>query len=102
MRTIDLLTLRVNAFVKTVKKKLGMVKTRVRTKYELRTPEKRKEILEFIKVFLDEKRYSPTIREIQRECSISSTSVVVCYLSDLEKAEAITREAGMPRTIRVL
>src|SRR5829696_2648770 len=44
-------------------------------------------ILDFIGGFLDENDYPPTIRVIQRELAISSTSVVDYNLKDLEGSD---------------
>ena len=41
-------------------------------------------ILDFIGNFVDENGYPPTIREIGKACSISSTSVVNYNLNKLE------------------
>jgi len=59
------------------------------------------QVLKYVKEFIEEHGYSPTIREIRDSCGISSTSVVATYLGTLERRQLITMEAGKPRTIRV-
>lgn len=59
-------------------------------------------VLGFIRKFINENGYSPTVREIQFGCKISSTSVVAYYLNGLEDMQRITRIPRAPRTIRVL
>ncbi len=59
-------------------------------------------ILEFISVFLDDNDYPPTIRDIQRELSISSTSVVDYNLKVLEERDFIRRNKNISRGIEVL
>lgn len=59
-------------------------------------------ILDFISVFLDENDYPPTIRDIQRELGISSTSVVDYNLKVLEDRDLIRRNKNISRGIEVL
>jgi repressor LexA len=59
-------------------------------------------ILDFISVFLDDNDYPPTIRDIQRELSISSTSVVDYNLKVLEDRDLIRRNKNISRGIEVL
>lgn len=59
-------------------------------------------ILEFIASFLDENDYPPTIRDIQHELSISSTSVVDYNLKVLEDRDMIRRNRNISRGIELV
>jgi repressor LexA len=59
-------------------------------------------ILEFISEFLDENDYPPTIRDIQHELDISSTSVVDYNLKVLEERNYIRRNRNISRGIEVV
>ncbi len=59
-------------------------------------------MLDYIEKFLDESNYPPTIREIQRDLSISSTSVVDYNLNILEQRNLIRRNRNISRGIEVI
>ena len=59
-------------------------------------------ILEFIERFLVENDYPPTIRDIQRELGISSTSVVDYNLKVLEARKLIRRNRNISRGIELI
>jgi repressor LexA len=59
-------------------------------------------ILEFIEQFLIENDYPPTIRDIQRELDISSTSVVDYNLKILEGRNLIRRNRNISRGIELV
>lgn len=59
-------------------------------------------ILEFIGSFLDANDYPPTIRDIQRELDISSTSVVDYNLKVLEERNVIRRNRNISRGIELV
>jgi repressor LexA len=59
-------------------------------------------ILEFIENFLDENDYPPTIRDIQAELGISSTSVVDYNLKVLEAHNLIRRNRNISRGIELV
>jgi repressor LexA len=63
---------------------------------------KQSDILEFIRTFLEEKDYPPSIRDIQEGCSISSTSVVDYNLRKLEEKGVIRRDREISRGIELL
>ena len=63
---------------------------------------KQGDILEFLRSFLDEKDYPPSIRDIQEGCGISSTSVVDYNLRKLEEKGFIKRDREVSRGIEVL
>ncbi len=59
-------------------------------------------ILAYIEQFLDDNDYPPTIRDIQRELGISSTSVVDYNLKVLEGRDLIRRNRNISRGIELL
>lgn len=59
-------------------------------------------ILEFIEQFLDDNDYPPTIRDIQRDLAISSTSVVDYNLKVLEHRHLIRRNKNISRGIELV
>ncbi len=59
-------------------------------------------ILQFIERFLDENDYPPTIRDIQSELGISSTSVVDYNLKALEARGLIRRNSKISRGIELV
>jgi repressor LexA len=59
-------------------------------------------ILDFIGAFLDQNDYPPTIRDIQQELAISSTSVVDYNLKVLEERDYIRRNRNISRGIEVV
>ena len=61
----------------------------------------RENILQFIHGFIDERGYSPTVRDIQKGCDISSTAVVQYHLDVLEKEGRIHRDPEIFRSIRL-
>ena len=63
---------------------------------------RQRKILDFIHLFLTEKAYPPTIRDIVRGCGISSTSVADYNLSILEKDGYIRRHRDVSRGIELL
>ncbi len=64
--------------------------------------EKQAQILEFLREFIEEKDYPPSIRDIQDGCGISSTSVVDYNLRKLEEKNYIRRDREVSRGIEVL
>ncbi len=63
---------------------------------------KQDQILEFLRSFIEEKDYPPSIRDIQEGCGISSTSVVDYNLRKLEDKGYIRRDREISRGIEVL
>ena len=61
----------------------------------------RESMLQFIHGFIDERGYSPTVRDILRGCEISSTAVVQYHLDVLEKEGRIHRDPEIFRSIRL-
>ena len=58
-------------------------------------------ILRFVAQQLAERGYPPTLREICRECSISSTSVASYHLSKLVGLDLLERTEGASRGLRI-
>ncbi|NDJ53397.1 MAG: repressor LexA [Chloroflexi bacterium] len=58
-------------------------------------------ILAFVERYIDENGYPPTIREIGKECNISSTSVVNYNLNKLEEAGYLVRDGKVSRGLRL-
>jgi repressor LexA len=63
---------------------------------------KQEQILEFLRSFIEDKDYPPSIRDIQDGCGISSTSVVDYNLRKLEEKGLIRRDREVSRGIEVL
>jgi repressor LexA len=63
---------------------------------------KQQKILDFLRRFIRDKNYPPSIRDIQEECDISSTSVVDYNLKALERMGYIHRDREVSRAIELL
>ena len=63
---------------------------------------KQQSILRFIRQFIDEHDYPPSIRQIQDGCGVSSTSVVDYNLKKLEGDGYIRRDREVSRAIELL
>lgn len=63
---------------------------------------KQQKILDFMRRFIREKDYPPSIRDIQDACDISSTSVVDYNLKALERLGYIRRDREVSRAIELL
>jgi repressor LexA len=63
---------------------------------------KQRNILEFMRDFVDENSYPPSIRDILGGCGISSTSVVDYNLRALERMGYIRRDREVSRAIELL
>jgi len=61
--------------------------------------EKQKHILKFIESYIDEYGYPPSIRDIQNNCDISSTSVVKYNLDRLQERGLMNRDSEISRSI---
>jgi repressor LexA len=59
-------------------------------------------ILQFMREFIDEHDYPPSIRDIQIGCDVSSTSVVDYNLKALERLGYIRRDREVSRAIELL
>ncbi len=63
---------------------------------------KQQSILKFMREFIDQHDYPPSIRDIQVGCDISSTSVVDYNLKALERLGHIRRDREVSRAIELL
>ncbi len=63
---------------------------------------RQQKIVEFIRRFWTDYHYPPTVRDIVKGCSISSTSVVDYNLAILEKEGYIRRHSGISRGIELI
>jgi len=61
--------------------------------------ERQQQILNAITSFINEKGYSPTVRELADMVGIKSSSTLYRHLQKLAKKGYITKERGKPRTI---
>lgn len=67
-----------------------------------KSSDRQKEIFQFIKAFLLEKGYPPSVREIGEAVGLQSSSTVHGYLSRLEANGMIKRDPTKPRAIDIL
>lgn len=67
-----------------------------------KSSDRQKEIFQFIKAFLLEKGYPPSVREIGEAVGLKSSSTVHGYLSRLEANGMIKRDPTKPRAIDIL
>ena len=63
--------------------------------------ETREHILKFIRDFIDDRGYAPTVRDIVKGCSLSSTAVVQHHLNVLEREGHIHRDPEVFRSIQL-
>ena len=63
---------------------------------------RKKRMLEFIQTFIDENGLPPTVRDIQKACEISSTSVVDYNLRLLDRDGYLNRRPDVARGIELL
>lgn len=64
--------------------------------------ERQQSILKYVRDFLDENGYPPSIRDICRGCNISSTSVVDYNLNILEREGHLRRDPDVSRGIDIV
>ncbi|NQW23070.1 MAG: repressor LexA [SAR202 cluster bacterium] len=65
-------------------------------------PPRRQRIWEFVQEFYSENGIPPTVRDIQKACEVSSTSVVDYNLEKLSQAGYINRRRDVARGIEIL
>ena len=61
----------------------------------------RERIMQYIRNFIEEKGYAPTVRDILKGCALSSTAVVQHHLNVLEREERIHRDPQVFRSIQL-
>ena len=64
--------------------------------------EKELSVLNFLKSYINDKGYPPSVREICKSLNIKSTSTVFAVLNTLEKNKYIRKDASKPRAIEIL
>lgn len=64
-------------------------------------PDRQQRILEFIKTYIEQNTYPPTVREIGKNVGIKSTSLISYYLDRLEENNYLTRDREVSRGIRL-
>lgn len=67
-----------------------------------RTNETLQRVYRTIKMYLTEKGYPPTVRELMKELSVQSTSTIKYYLDRLEEQNLIRRDANKNRAIELV
>ena len=65
-------------------------------------PPRRRQILDFIRRFIGENGIPPTVRDVQKACNISSTSVVDYNLRILDRDRYLNRRPDVARGIELL
>ncbi len=65
-------------------------------------PPRRRQILEFVQEFYSQNGIPPTVRDIQKACELSSTSVVDYNLGKLREAGYLNRRPDVARGIEIL
>ncbi|ATD55077.1 transcriptional repressor LexA [Clostridium chauvoei] len=68
----------------------------------LKVKDKQLEIYEFLKLYIENKGYPPSVREICAAVSLKSTSTVHSYLKKLENNGLIRRDPTKPRAVEIL
>ena len=66
-----------------------------------RITDKERRVFEFIKNYVDENNYAPTVREIQEEFGLKSTSTAHRYIITLSQKGLLERENNCNRAIRI-
>jgi SOS-response transcriptional repressor LexA len=67
-----------------------------------RTHQREEEILKIIESYWKKYNYSPTVREIAKKASVTSTSTVLKYLNNLQEKGLIDWKQKTPRTIQTI
>jgi len=67
-----------------------------------KTEETLNKVLRVIKMYLNEKGFPPSVRELQKEMNVSSTSTIQYYLDKLEENGQIKRAGNKNRAIELV
>lgn len=67
-----------------------------------KTEETLNKVLKVIKIYLDEKGFPPSVRELQQEMDVQSTSTIQYYLNKLEEKGLIKRAGNKNRAIEIV
>jgi len=65
-------------------------------------PDRRARVLNFIRDFISDNGYPPTVREIQKACGFAATAPAQYQLSALEREGLIKRTPRISRGIRLV
>jgi repressor LexA len=69
---------------------------------ELSLTKRQQEIFDFVKRYVSEHGYPPTVRDIGKAIGLASSSTVHAHLGNLEKLGLLRRDPTKPRAIEVL
>ncbi len=69
---------------------------------ELNLTKRQQEIFDFVKRYVGEHGYPPTVRDIGKAIGLTSSSTVHAHLANLEKLGLLKRDPTKPRAIEVL
>jgi repressor LexA len=69
---------------------------------ELNLTQRQQEIFDFVKRYVGEHGYPPTVRDIGKAIGLTSSSTVHAHLANLEKLGVLRRDPTKPRAIEVL
>ncbi len=69
---------------------------------ELNLTKRQQEIFDFVKKYVGEHGYPPTVRDIGKAIGLTSSSTVHAHLTNLEKHGLLRRDPTKPRAIEVL
>jgi repressor LexA len=69
---------------------------------EMNLTKRQQEIFDFVKRYVSEHGYPPTVRDIGKAIGLTSSSTVHAHLANLEKLGVLRRDPTKPRAIEVL
>ena len=69
---------------------------------ELNLTKRQREIFDFVKTYVGEHGYPPTVRDIGQAIGLTSSSTVHAHLGNLEKLGLLRRDPTKPRAIELL
>jgi repressor LexA len=69
---------------------------------EMNLTKRQQEIFDFVKKYVGEHGYPPTVRDIGKAIGLTSSSTVHAHLANLEKLGLLRRDPTKPRAIEVL
>jgi repressor LexA len=69
---------------------------------EMNLTKRQQEIFDFVKQYVGEHGYPPTVRDIGKAIGLTSSSTVHAHLANLEKLGLLRRDPTKPRAIEVL
>jgi repressor LexA len=69
---------------------------------DLKLTKRQQEILDFVRRYIGEHGYPPTVRDIGQAIGLASSSTVHAHLANLERLGALRRDPTKPRAMEVL